>query len=195
MASDPTHLTFASVNCPSATRHKPEILNYIDNLKPDILCLNETRLAPQRPFSIPGYACIRQDRNTRGGGVAILINQLLSFSIVPIPPQFIPLEAIIIQIPQKNNPPITTCAIYNPPNNPLPVAFFKYLFQNFNSLIILGDINASSTDLGGSYTNHNGNELETFIQNSNSVPFNCLDPTPYTIQEIQHSTTISLTGQ
>jgi exonuclease III len=65
-------LTIATANVVTVQRHKTEVTNLLTRLELDILCLNETRLGPNKNFAIPGYEVVRKDRNTRGGGVAIL---------------------------------------------------------------------------------------------------------------------------
>lgn len=46
------------------------------DVKPDFLCIQETWLKPCLDFSIPGYVCLRKDRQDRpGGGCATFIKK------------------------------------------------------------------------------------------------------------------------
>ena len=53
---------------------KPHLLYAIDEIKPDILILQETHLSDNDHAQIPGYKKLhRKDRDRKGGGVAIAV--------------------------------------------------------------------------------------------------------------------------
>ena len=60
-------------NVRSFNSNKPFILQAIDSLSPDVICVQETKGKPKQNFSLPGYLCTaRKDREKSAGvGVAI----------------------------------------------------------------------------------------------------------------------------
>ena len=50
-----------------------EFVNFIHLNNYDIIGINETKLDSNYQLILPGYTCYRADRNSAGGGVAILI--------------------------------------------------------------------------------------------------------------------------
>ena len=61
-----------------------ELCAQCDMEKPDIVCLTETWLCEDITESecvIPGYKCIRYDRDRHGGGVALYISNKLEFQV------------------------------------------------------------------------------------------------------------------
>ena len=88
-----------------------------------------------------GYALVRKDRGSRGGGVMLAISKSLSYQILLTPPS---LELLCVKINHSN--PIIYCLVYIPPNAPNEYLqeFFSYIskFSNqSNNLIIFGDFN------------------------------------------------------
>lgn len=73
----------AFVNINSLTRHFDELLIFMANRKLDALAINETKLdyrSSNDDVNIPGYVCIRKDRDSHGGGVCIYIQQSITYS-------------------------------------------------------------------------------------------------------------------
>ena len=72
----------AFLNINSLTKHYNELLVFMANQKLDVLALNETKLdyrSSTDDISLPGYICIRKDRDSRGGGVCIYVRQSITF--------------------------------------------------------------------------------------------------------------------
>ena len=61
-------------NANSVTNKKAELDMFLRINKIDIAAVSETKLSPNRRFSIPGYTTVRMDRNQFGGGTMLLIN-------------------------------------------------------------------------------------------------------------------------
>ena len=59
----------------------PEVLNLILSYKLDILCLTETWFNVDSEYFVPeGFSLYRKDRQSRGGGVAIIVMNNLSIA-------------------------------------------------------------------------------------------------------------------
>ena len=89
-----------------------------------------------------GYTLYRKDRESRGGGVLIAVNDHLPSILFPSPPD---LEVVTVRLcPPRNT--ISICAVYIPPNPDVLyierlIAFLNFLSTNETSLIITGDFN------------------------------------------------------
>ena len=72
--------------------------------KPDVVCFKETWLGAdivELECTIPGYKCIRLDRNRHGGGVALFISNKLEFQVTMYGP--CGLEFLVVSIHNANN--------------------------------------------------------------------------------------------
>lgn len=88
------------------------------------------------------YTLYRKDRESRGGGVLIAVNSLLSCIRIPSP---LKLEVVTIKLCLPRNH-ICICAVYLPPNS--DITYFKHLIDFLGSLasrekflIVIGDFN------------------------------------------------------
>ena len=73
-----------SLNIFSVLPHLDELRILVDNDKPHIICINETKFHDSTDDSlihINDYVIIRKDRNKHGGGVAIYIHQNIQFEL------------------------------------------------------------------------------------------------------------------
>ena len=119
-------------NACSIVRHKTELVNYISKIKlekvPDIICLQETFLKPNKTFKINGYNIIRKDREqSMGGGIAICLKNELSFKLIE--PQT-KLECVAVEV-YSGNSKITIVNVYVPP--PMKVYVHKNIINYLNS--------------------------------------------------------------
>ena len=116
-----------------------EFVYFLEVHKLDIVSLNETKLCENDNFNIRNYQIIRFDRNSRGGGVAILISDKISYEQIGIFDKF-NLELVAIKIRFKNSF-INLISWYLAPQAPFPdKLFFQKLYKTKN-LIIMGDFN------------------------------------------------------
>src|SRR2546426_331182 len=86
-------------NAASLVLHADELRQYIitSKTKPDLICIAETNLKPNKSIRFEGYQIIRMDRKAKqGGGVAILIKTGLSYR--QIHHTFNKIECIIIEL-------------------------------------------------------------------------------------------------
>lgn len=108
----PDTLQIITYNAHGLHRQKYELIQYINIHNPDIILIQETFLKPKTKFSIPNYTIYRNDRDSKGGGTAILVKTTLTHSEM-IAPQLDTLETTAITI---NN--ILIASVYKPPNKP-----------------------------------------------------------------------------
>ena len=130
-------------NCRSLTANLIEFNNYLNKVKPNIICLTETWLKGTININISGYNLYRNDRfGSKGGGVAILVRQ--DITVVPNNFNYFTdgfLESLVITV-QLNQHKCNICVIYNP-NKKITESEFAHYFSNLDpNTIICGDFNA-----------------------------------------------------
>lgn len=79
MASLPKVLLW---NIRSFNLNRNELLLLITKEQAEIVLLTETRLSPTVSVSIPDFDVVRHDRNSNGGGVAILVHRALAYRTI-----------------------------------------------------------------------------------------------------------------
>ena len=89
------------------------------------------------------FTIYRKDRESRGGGVLIAVNDLLPSMLIPSPPN---LEVVCIKLCLSGDHIISLCSVYVPPNPDITyfnqlIAFLKFLAANEEIIIIVGDFN------------------------------------------------------
>lgn len=151
-------------NCFALKNKINDLEMFINNRKIDIVLLNETKLDNSFTSNINNYEIIRKDRNNRGGGVAIIINNEVDFEIIDSYDSF-NLEIISIKVYVNNKEFIIIC-FYLPPNATFPNEFFKKIEKEKN-LIVAGDLNCKSKSWYSRKENKNGKLLDEYLENSN----------------------------
>ena len=152
-------------NCRSllAPGRQGELRHFISEVTtpPSIICLQETHLNKGDSFSFPGYNAVLRCRDgpNRGGGVATLIANGLSYTELETPKE---VEAVSIQIKLTSKHKLTVTNIYHVPNTPINQEKFRDLFVR-KSTVIVGDFNSFSTLWGSPKTDANGGLLETLL--------------------------------
>lgn len=106
----------------------------------DIVGICETRLDPTISFKVAGFNVYRNDRNSEGGGVALLISKKLVQTQVALP-NLTSIEAIAVKI-KTNHGHITFISVYLPPKNKFKENDFINIFNISNNIILFGDLNA-----------------------------------------------------
>lgn len=151
-------------NCNSLNSHHAELRMIISEHNPYFICLQETNLITNKPYSLRNYNIHRKDRPYAGhaaGGVAILSKESVETKEIKLNTN---LEAIAIRT--KFPFPITICSIYIPPQtNPDSQTIKTLINQLPKPYLILGDFNAHNQLWGSNYTNNRGRELEDIIIN------------------------------
>ena len=123
-------------------------------MKNDIFGVVEMRFGPlidQSLVNIPGYSLARQDRNERGGGVALYFKDFLKFTVLTQSNTMVPVkplepEYIMGTIQGGMTDPIFVCVTYKPPNVDIEAtpSFLKDLRKHsteYRHKIIMRDLN------------------------------------------------------
>ena len=149
---DRNGLGFLHINARSLLKHFDQIKVWVESSSPEILVLTETWLrksVPSSNINISGYNLFRQDRSTRGGGVAIYFKDHLHCSLLlakSIPKQY---DLLVTQLKLSNNFSLTVIGCYRPPKAPACTleALSSDLAPFTNSeLVLLGDLNWNMLD-------------------------------------------------
>ena len=127
----------------------------------------ETRCGPEiddNIINIPGFSVLRQDRNTRGGGILIYIRENLKAKILcssrtqqpgkPLKPEY-----IFCSVWEGNSTPTLVVLIYRPPDVSIRsdgnlVQLLHSHCSYFSHKIVMGDWNANLLDANNSDTRY-----------------------------------------
>jgi len=130
-------------------------------VRPDVMCIQETWLRPQLDFVIPGYNSVRCDRiGKQGGGCVTFIKENLAHRRVTVPNEY---ECVVVEMysPRGN---IKVVNFYNPCKK-LSMQTFHKISESVDSREIwCGDFNAHNTLWGSDHTDNNGEVVEEFIE-------------------------------
>ena len=115
----------------------------------DVLALNETRLGDtihDARIDIDDYAVYRKDRNTRGGGVLIYVNENRLNHKLRRDLMMDQVELVTIEINQPKSSPIVVIAWYRPPGSSTVLfdaieTILMKLDDENKDIIFLGDFN------------------------------------------------------
>lgn len=124
-----TQVTMVAWNAAGILKRRSELSAFGAEYDADIIFLSETYLAPNLPFSLPAYACYRQDslsppRRTFGGGTAILYRRI-SNRLLP-PPTTSLTEACAVALYVYGSTKRVILA-YLPPRRKLVTTFYQHL--------------------------------------------------------------------
>ena len=160
---------------------KAEINHQLEAHDIDIICLNETKLTPNKDLTLYGYNCIaRKDRPAQvgAGGVAIYAKPLIK--IVQVDYQSNE-ELIVVELTTHGNHTINIISMYNPPDRDLDIEIIKEAMSLNKKTILLGDLNAKHTGLHNNRTNRSGRNLLDLLMHTNISIRNNEEPThvPY----------------
>ena len=131
-------------NCKSLFQRKPEVIHLIREHNPVILAISETWLKPGIRFRVPGFTCLRDDRNDGYAGSAFLIIRLFPFSRVSLPSHSPNFNVVAVKAFD-----ITFVSFYIPhPDSSLGADIRSILSSLPRPLIVLGDFNSHHTAWG-----------------------------------------------
>lgn len=149
-------------NCNGFHAHLGELQTITNQIQPQIICLQETRLHTHHKSKLNGFTIYRKDRYNpanASGGVAILVHSSLLSQQLNIQTD---LEVIAITtfLPNK----ITVASIYLPPNQPLSQTELTNLIKKLPPPFILaGDFNAHNNIWGSNKIDGRGKIIENII--------------------------------
>lgn len=138
----------ALLNINSLTKHFNEIEIFLSKQPLDVLAINETKLdkrSSDESIKIPGYICVRKDRDRHGGGVCMYLRESLNFTRKTCYEDS-NLEMISIELKSSNSSPFLLTTWYRPPKQPINnlenfEMFLRHIDQAYKEYYILGDIN------------------------------------------------------
>ena len=141
-------------------KHLDKIRILVDEKKPHILCLNETKIdgsIADDNIDIEDYALNRKDQNYFGGGVAIYVHKSIRFKEC-VDLGMTELETITIELNIPFVKPIILTTIYRP-ERPVEVfnkieSLVSKIISEEKELILLGDLNCDLLSETISKTKH-----------------------------------------
>lgn len=148
-------IRFGHLNCRSLLSHVDDVIALMLNGKIDVLTLSETWLDEtindQEIIKYgTGIHIVRNDRNRRGGGVAILLSERMRFR----PRLDISegkIESIWIELFPRSKRAMNVCCAYRPPSQ---YDFYEHLLEESENILleghkgltIMGDLNSDLLD-------------------------------------------------
>ncbi|KAE9522075.1 hypothetical protein AGLY_017519 [Aphis glycines] len=144
----------------------------VNNLKPSIICLQETNLKPNHNATMKNYQGYFKERQTNpnraSGGVAILVKNNIKSSPIPIISE---LEVIATKIQLHQE--ITICNIYLPDSMVFSYQQIINIIKQLPSpYIMVGDFNSRNTNWGCNHTDPRGKIIEKIIDDENITLLN-----------------------
>jgi Endonuclease-reverse transcriptase len=148
-----------------------QLKNLIEEYQANIVILSETHLTKNEHFRINGFSIFRNDRRTRSGGVAILVDHRFHPSIINIScPTFI--DAVACRIKDRNQQTIDIVSVYGK-HCTWSADSLNQFMANFNQRsIVAGDFNAKHPMWGGNNEDRRGSKLIEAIEDTNLVCLN-----------------------
>ncbi|KAJ8975573.1 hypothetical protein NQ317_018105 [Molorchus minor] len=139
-----------------------ELLEIADRPDPDVIAIQETKIDSRHEFRMRGYRVYLQDRNIRGGGVAVLVKSNITHHQTRAG-GLGNLEVIGIEIQLPRREPLHILSCYQPRMIPLLGEDLGDLFPDAQQVIAIGDFNAKSRQWNSRRLNARGRELEGFL--------------------------------
>lgn len=143
----------------------------------DIVLLSETFLKPGKKFNLPNMTIYRNDRDSKGGGTAIIVRRGITHHEIGLP-TLTSIEANAIQIETRNGC-INLISAYKPPGNTLDTTDIQNLFKSPLTTILAGDLNCKHQSWNSRRLNSNGTILHNFILKNDIAVVGPQEPTHY----------------
>lgn len=132
----------------------------------DIAGICETKTDKKFKLKIPGYKVYLQSRDSRGGGVALIVKESIEHHFFKLKVTN-NIEAVAIKM-FSNRKILTIVQVYKPPNKQMLVEDLNSLFCNQN-IIVMGDLNSKRQEWRCPSSNADGGILLDFCLKSNIV--------------------------
>ena len=115
-----TRFKLMYLNIDSVLGHIDQLRNLLDQEKPHIMCLNETKLdlsISDSLVNVDNYQIIRNDRDRHGGEVAVYVHESIFYKIRS---DLMPnnLEVVTLKIANSTFKPFIVTSIYRPSGKP-----------------------------------------------------------------------------
>jgi len=172
----PTSVSILHINCNSFRGKRSEILHYIDQVKPCVICLSELK-CNNAPL-IKNYYSYKPSfpsRPHQGGSAVYILGNLDSNLITRAWNPNSELIGIKVRFP------LTTLSIYHayfPPSSPPDLSDLDFINEIRGPALLLGDLNAHAPELSfRKDSNETGRILRDFIASSDFSILNDDSPT------------------
>ena len=143
-------LRLVNINFRSARGKKPDIINMIESVQPDVIIGTETHLdknIPDSEFLPPNYKAHRKDRNKDGGGVLIALKGDLFMNSTRVPELETDCEILWVKLKINDSTDHHICAYYRPHTGDIvsfsnfETSIMKASSRGNPKLVIAGDLN------------------------------------------------------
>lgn len=158
-----------------------EFISFLSHYKIDIAIINETKLTPNNKLKIRNFTVYRNDRNVRGGGVAIVVRHNLPHIKLP------QTNSLIEHISIKLLNGIILSGGYARPNLRMNDIDFHEIFNLGQQVMLLGDLNARHRLWKNIHNNRNGHLVHDYATNNNIQLLTTTTPTHYPMNNMTPS--------
>lgn len=134
---NPNNLNIITWNANSIKNKLAELSQVIIDYNVDILGICETKISNNFNLKVTGFSVYRNDRNSAGGGVALIIKKNIYHSQFVLPP-LNTIEAVAVQVQSAHGPLLILC-VYIAPSTKLDINELKKIFNLSNKIILFGD--------------------------------------------------------
>lgn len=162
----------------SNTAKQTELQSLINSKTPDIVCLQETFLNQQNKMYIAGYNTYRLDRDTHGGGVAVIVRKGIKHRLTNGANTKC-IENLSIEVMIRNSTIIITSAYYPPKYHTTFSEDIKKCLNQNKEFFIFGDLNAKHSAWNCVKNNRAGTDLNNLQQISPINIFHTPTPTHF----------------
>ncbi|CAF2114439.1 unnamed protein product, partial [Rotaria magnacalcarata] len=137
----------------------------------------------ERPFSLLGYNIFRNDRvGKAGGGVLLAVKEHIKCQEI-INKTTHKNEIIAVQIETLLYKSILISSIHVTPTAKIDMNIFEELYSISNNCIIVGDLNATLSEMGSTKTNARGKQLQELL---NEGIIDCVDDDSTTFEKNEY---------
>jgi hypothetical protein len=163
-------------NANAISNKKQELEYFIQKYKIDAVLVQETHLKPHRKLNLPNHQIYRNDReNQKGGGTAIIINQLTKHHLLPTPTTKA-LEVTGLSV-ETDRGELHLYSLYYPPKKEFHQTDFDFIKNENKDTIAAGDLNARNKHWNSKRNCPRGKTLHHFITSNNMEAIGPEDPT------------------
>ena len=157
----------------------------------DICTLNETWLTAKVNLNIKNFKIFRKDRDSRGGGVCILVRNHIDSQEINLASKE---EAIAIRIKNgtKSKKDIIIATYYNKPSKTIDLETIEEIFDQEENVLLLGDLNGHSPLWNSSTKDPTGTIIENTLEKRKLLLLNNDQPTYAPLHKPDHRAILDL---
>lgn len=172
---------FLQWNCRGIRTSIADLQTIIHEKRPAVVCIQETKLAPESYFSLRGYTTYRKDVRAdtiAHGGVLLAVDSSVPSKQLTLNTT---LQAVAARV-HIGRYVFTTCSIYLPPGVAMPLAELRQLISFLPPpILVLGDFNSHNVVWGCEDTSARGRTLERLVNDESLCILNTGDRTHFTL--------------